>query len=149
MLVHGTGSSLHIWQGWADRLLPHHRVIRFDRPGFGLTGPNPGADYSMQFYADFTARLLDRLNVRRAIMAGNSSGGFVAWRFAVAYPDRAAALVLLAPGGLPRSTPLPRGLQIAMSPTMGPILERILPRSQVEGRAEQLRRPIQSHAGDD
>jgi pimeloyl-ACP methyl ester carboxylesterase len=131
VFLHGTGSSLHSWQDMTERLSATHRVIRFDRPGFGLTGPNPSDDYSMAYYADFTARLLDRLGVKRAILVGNSSGGYVAWRFAAAHPDRTAALVLLAPGGLPRSTPLPPGLKMAMSPRMGPVLERILPRSQV------------------
>jgi len=132
VLIHGTGSSLHTWQVWADRLKGQHRVISFDRPGFGLTGPNPSGDYSMRYYADFTARLLDQLGVKRAILVGNSSGGYVAWRYAVAYPDRVAAVVLLAPGGMPRSTPLPAGLRMAMSPAMGPILEHILPRAQAD-----------------
>jgi len=132
VLLHGTGSSLHTWDAWADRLKAHHRVIRFDRPGFGLTGPNPANDYSMAYYSAFTARLLDELGVDRAIVAGHSSGGYMAWRYAADHPDRVTALVLLAPGGLPRSTPLPPGLRMAMSPAMGPVMERVLPRSEAE-----------------
>ncbi len=131
VMLHGTASSLYTWQGWADRLKATHRVIRFDRPGFGLTGPNPNNDYSMRYYATFLQRLLDRLGVKKAIIVGNSSGGRMAWEFAVAYPDRVSKLVLLAPAGYPRSTPLPMGLRIAMSPTASPLLEHILPKSQV------------------
>lgn len=132
VLIHGTGSSLHTWQGWADQLKATHRVISLDRPGFGLTGPNPTGNYTMAYYADFMRRFLDRMNVRRAILVGNSSGGRVAWRLAAASPDRVARLVLISPGGYPRTTPLPLGLRLSMSPVFGPILLHILPRSAVE-----------------
>jgi len=46
ILLHGTSDSLHTWQGWADGLKDHHRVIRMDLPAFGSTGPHPHADYS-------------------------------------------------------------------------------------------------------
>ena len=131
VLLHGTGSSLQTWDGWVDRLTATHRVIRLDRPGFGLTGPNPSGDYTMASSAEFVRRILDRLHVRRAILVGNSSGGRVAWQVAVAFPDRVAALVLIAPAGYPRTTPLPLGLRLAMSPIFGPLLTHVLPRSAV------------------
>jgi pimeloyl-ACP methyl ester carboxylesterase len=39
VLLHGTGASLHTWEGWTRQLAHKRRVIRFDLPGFGLTGP--------------------------------------------------------------------------------------------------------------
>ena len=39
VLIHGPSSSLHTWQGWARELRGQRRVISFDLPGFGLTGP--------------------------------------------------------------------------------------------------------------
>jgi pimeloyl-ACP methyl ester carboxylesterase len=132
ILLHGTGASLYTWQGWADGLKGSRRVISFDRPGFALTGPNPSGDYSMRYYADFLAHLMDRLEIKRAIIAGNSSGGNMAWEFAVIHPDRVAGLILVDSAGYPRTTPLPQGLQIAMSPWASPLLEHILPRSEVK-----------------
>src|SRR5204862_7198012 len=41
VLLHGTGSSLHAWEGWAKVLRKQRRVVSFDLPGFGLTGPSP------------------------------------------------------------------------------------------------------------
>src|SRR5262245_57884647 len=38
VLLHGTVSSLHAWEGWAKALKGDRRVIRFDLSGFGLTG---------------------------------------------------------------------------------------------------------------
>ncbi|RMF18370.1 MAG: alpha/beta hydrolase, partial [Candidatus Dadabacteria bacterium] len=35
VLVHGTTSSLHTWDGWTAQLKQHHRVIRMDLPAFG------------------------------------------------------------------------------------------------------------------
>ena len=37
VLMHGTGSSLHAWEGWAQALKDKHRVIRFDLPGFEIS----------------------------------------------------------------------------------------------------------------
>ena len=41
ILLHGVCASLHTWDGWAERLKSHYRIIRLDIPGFGLTGPAP------------------------------------------------------------------------------------------------------------
>ncbi|WP_186172352.1 alpha/beta fold hydrolase [Burkholderia gladioli] len=132
VLLHGTGSSLQAWDGWTSQLKAKRRVIRLDRPGFGLTGPNPSGDYSMEYYVGFLARLLDQLRIRNpAIIVGNSSGGYMAWRFAVAYPDRVSKLVLIDPAGYPRSTPLPSNLAMAMNPRMDIITQHILPISSV------------------
>ncbi len=42
VLVHGTGASLHTWEGWVQVLKTQRRVITFDLPAFGLTGPFAG-----------------------------------------------------------------------------------------------------------
>ncbi len=47
VLLHGTSASLHTWDGWAASLAGERRVIRFDLPAFGLTGPDPLNDYSI------------------------------------------------------------------------------------------------------
>src|ERR1700750_2084371 len=36
ILIHGTGSSLHAWEGWVPALKEGRRIITFDLPGFGL-----------------------------------------------------------------------------------------------------------------
>ena len=53
VLLHGTSASLHTWEGWAQALRDKRRVIRFDLPGFGLTGPNRENDYSTEAYVQF------------------------------------------------------------------------------------------------
>src|SRR5512143_1060546 len=59
VLLHGTSSSLHTWDGWAHALQGERRVIRFDLPGFGLTGPAPDGDYTIGHYVAFMKAMLD------------------------------------------------------------------------------------------
>src|SRR5262249_61673222 len=45
VLMHGGGSSLHSWEGWAQELKARRRVIRFDAADHGLTGPSRDGRY--------------------------------------------------------------------------------------------------------
>ncbi len=99
IMLHGLGSSLHTWEPWAQALSAHDRVIRFDLPGFGLTGPDPSGDYTDARSVQVLAALMDALSVKRASLIGNSMGGKFAWMFAAAYPDRVVKLVLISPDG--------------------------------------------------
>ncbi|HRD97198.1 MAG TPA: alpha/beta hydrolase [Rubrivivax sp.] len=136
VLIHGTSSSLHTWQGWARELRGQRRVISFDLPGFGLTGPFTGQyprdDYHGDRYAQFVLDLLDHLQVPRAVIAGNSLGGEVAWRTAYRAPQRVAGLVLVdavGPAFTPQAGPL--GFLIARTPVLGSISQGFLPRALV------------------
>ena len=92
VLIHGTGASLHTWEGWVQSLQGRRRVITFDLPGFGLTGPFAGRytpdDYGGDTYARFVVDLLDQLKIPQAVLGGNSLGGEVAWRTAALAPAR-------------------------------------------------------------
>jgi pimeloyl-ACP methyl ester carboxylesterase len=129
LLLHGTSASLHTWDGWTQALLPHERVIRVDLPGFGLTGPFPHDDYSIERYIEFIAALLEALALERVVIAGNSFGGQVAWEAAVEMPEHVAALVLVDAVGYP-FTPesVPLAFQLARYPALRPLIEYLLPR---------------------
>jgi len=133
VLLHGTSASLHTWEGWAQALSERRRVVRFDLPGFGLTGPNPAGDYRDVAYVDFVGRVLDALGLERVVLGGNSLGGGIAWEFAARAPARVAALVLVDAAGYAfdaESTPL--GFRIARHPAVAPLVSRVLPRFVVE-----------------
>src|SRR5262249_26910250 len=100
VLLHGTGSSLHAWQGWVDALKTR-RVIRYDLAGFGLTGPAPDHLYSLENDVRLLVALLDKLGIARCVLGGNSLGGAIAWRAALAHPPRGEKLILVAAGGDP------------------------------------------------
>lgn len=92
MLI-GTGSTMAEWDPALLRLLARdHRLILFDYPGLGRSGPWHGKSFSD--LAATTVELLDHLEISRAAILGWSMGGFVAQRMAIEYPDRVSALVL-------------------------------------------------------
>lgn len=133
VLVHGTAASLHTWEGWASELRKTRRVIRFDLPGFGLTGPNAANDYSIDVYVRFVTALLDQLGVQRFVIAGNSLGGEVAWAVAHAQPQRVAKLILVDAAGYwyePKSVPL--GFRLAGMPALRPLMANMLPPGLIE-----------------
>lgn len=139
MLVHGTSSSLHTWQGWADSLRATRRVIRFDLPGFGLTGPAADHDYRMEAYVRSVIGVLDALGVRRVVLGGNSLGGGIAWHVAVAHRDRVAGLILVDAVGYPFvSTSVPIGFRLARIPVLRLLIQRILPHAVVEGSVRNV-----------
>ena len=137
VLIHGTSASLHTWEGWAAALKRQHRVISFDLPGFGLTGPFSGQyapdDYRGDALARFVIDLLDQLKVQRAVLAGNSLGGEVAWRVASLAPQRVDRLVLVDASGYDfEPIDLPTGFRIARLPVFGALSEWFLLRGVVD-----------------
>lgn len=99
IMLHGFGASLDTWEPWARVLSGRYRVVRFDLPGFGLTGPDPTGDYSDARTMTIIAGLMDQLKIERASVIGNSLGGRIAWNFAALHPERVTRLVLVSPDG--------------------------------------------------
>jgi pimeloyl-ACP methyl ester carboxylesterase len=90
VLLHPGISDATIW----DRLLPHldgHRVVRYDRPGYGRA---PRATAALR-PVDHLLSLLDALALDRAHLVGNSNGGGSSLALAVTHPERVASLTLL------------------------------------------------------
>ena len=132
VLIHGTSASLHTWEGWVKALGARHRVISFDLPGFGLTGPSADADYRGDTYARFVLDLMDQLKVPRFALAGNSLGGEVAWRTALMAPQRVTRLILVDSAGPDfKSDSVPIGFLVARIPLLNRLFDSVLPRSMV------------------
>lgn len=139
LLLHGTSASLHTWEGWVKELARQRRVISLDLPGFGLTGPFPDGDYRVEHYTQFLLALLDHLRVNRVVLVGNSFGGQLAWRFALAHPERSARLVLVDAAGYPRNAEsVPIGFRLAGIPALAPLMGRLLPRSMIESSVRNV-----------
>ncbi len=103
ILLHGFGSSVYSWREVMDDFAKQGRVIAYDRPAFGLTErPMPETwkanPYGMKANIELLRGLMDSLNVDKAILVGNSAGGGVAVAFALEYPQRVDALILVDPG---------------------------------------------------
>ena len=139
VLLHGTSASLHTWDGWVDELKAQHRIIRYDMPGFGLTGPAPDSDYSIERYARTVIAVMDELGIEEFLLGGNSLGGYVAWATAVLYPERVKQLVLVDPSGLPfESQSVPLGFKIAQTPILKELMEGVLPRFVIQQSVENV-----------
>lgn len=139
LLIHGTSASLHTWDGWVQALKADRRVVRMDLPGFGLSGPAPDGDYTMERYAHFIVQLMDRLNIQQAVLAGNSLGGGVAWRTAVMHPERVSRLVLVDSSGYPlQSTSVPLGFRLAQMAWLKPVIGQLLPRQMIDSSVRNV-----------
>jgi pimeloyl-ACP methyl ester carboxylesterase len=121
ILLHGFGASLQTWEDWAQDLQRDHRVIRYDMPGFGLTGADPSGDYTDAHSIAVLLALMEHLGIARASIVGNSMGGRIAWTFAALHPERVDKLVLVSPDGF--ASP---GLEYGVAPKV-PLMMRALP----------------------
>lgn len=137
VLLHGSNASLHTWEPLVARLSADWRIITYDHPGHGLTGPHPKDDYSARGMFDALETVTQAAGIERFTLAGNSMGGWVAWRYALAHPERVDALLLLDAAGMPlrageTAPPLNLGFRIMRNPLLRPLAEQITPRSLVK-----------------
>lgn len=130
LLLHGTSSSLHTWDGWVERMKSNRRIIRLDLPGYGLTGPAPDGNYSAARDARVVLSLLDRLGIGRLDVAGNSHGGRVALTLALDHADRVRSLTLIDTRGLSGVNPTMLE-RLAAIPVLGQALRWFTPRALV------------------
>jgi len=121
LLLHGTGASLHTFNAWAAALSLHFRVVRMDLPGFGLTGPSPGADYSIPAFVAFVESFRKAVGLERFALGGNSLGGQLAWSYAVQYPERVTELILVDSAGYPINRPVLL-FRLARTPVLSSLL---------------------------
>ena len=138
LLIHGTSSSLRTWDGVTAQLKNQYRIIRFDLPGFGLTGPNPNHDYSTRYYNEVIDSLLRALQISRVIIVGNSLGGAIATQYAIYQPGKVQGLVLVDAAGLPpaKKTTGAIGFKLAQMPVINQLLTKITPRVLVKKSLE-------------
>jgi len=103
LLLHGHEQSATSWRWVIPALARNHRVLALSLPGHGQTDPvigghAPGRDLT-PFVADFLGTLG---GVGRIDLVGNSVGGAVALRLALANPPGVRTLTLVASAGLGR-----------------------------------------------
>ncbi len=99
VLLHGFPLSRRMWDAQIAALRSSCRVIAVDLRGFGESGLGPGDAESgvpMERYAADVAALLDGIGVDEpVVLAGFSMGGYVAWQFALNYPERLRGLMAI------------------------------------------------------
>src|SRR3954469_9013481 len=106
LLIHGNGANTRIWGRSAGDLAAHHRVIAYDRRGFGRSTGRRARN--MREHVADAAALLRELDAVPATVVGWSAGGVVAAGLAADHPELVGALVLSEPGiHLPLNPTLP------------------------------------------
>ncbi len=94
VLLHGFLGSRKMWDEHVKKLSKRFRVIAIDLPGHGET-PAIGYYHSMELMAQSVKAVLDKVGVRRYIIAGHSMGGYTALAFAELYPENVTGLCLV------------------------------------------------------
>lgn len=92
LLVHGTGAYVDLWTPVLDGLARSHRVISYDRRGFGRSSVTRRT--RLADHAHDAAALLTALDAGPATVVGWSGGGVIALDLAASYPEQVSALVL-------------------------------------------------------
>jgi 4,5:9,10-diseco-3-hydroxy-5,9,17-trioxoandrosta-1(10),2-diene-4-oate hydrolase len=117
LLLHGYEQSASSWRWVIPALARTHRVLALSLPGHGDSAPAVGGYAPGRDLAPFVAGFLDTLGVGLLDVVGNSVGGAVALRLALADPARVRTLTLVSSAGLGRDVnPL---LALAAQPIIG------------------------------
>ena len=128
VLLHGSGPGVTGWRNFRGNLplfAQHFRTLILEFPGFGVSDPTKA--HPMAAALPAVPTFLDALGLDQVAMVGNSMGGIVATRFAIAAPERVSKLVTI--GGMGRNifSPAPgEGINLLVEFTENPSRERLV-----------------------
>lgn len=101
VLLHGKNFCAATWESTITALHDAgYRVIAPDQIGFCTSTKPANYQYSFQQLAENTHQLLAKLGVKKAVIIGHSTGGMLATRYALMYPQETQKLVMVNPIGL-------------------------------------------------
>jgi pimeloyl-ACP methyl ester carboxylesterase len=96
LMLHGYASNAQAWRAVMERLDGQFRMAAVDAVGFGWSTRYPTRPLTGDEYGERLAGILDALGWPTAHVAGQSWGGGLAQRLAVAHPERVDRMVLVA-----------------------------------------------------
>jgi pimeloyl-ACP methyl ester carboxylesterase len=156
VFLHGNGAMIEDWEisGVLDLAARHHRVLAFDRPGFGYSSRPRSRIWTPAAQAELLHRALRRLGVDRPIVVGHSWGTLVALALALQHPEEVRGLVLLAGYYFPTaradvallSPPAVPVIGDVMRYTVSPLLGRLAAPKMIRKIFAPRRVPPQFHA---
>jgi len=94
ILIHPFPTDASVWAPQIAGLQKNFRIITLDLQGFGPTANVDGKAIPMSTYADQVHALMLALHIDKAIVGGESMGGYVALAFLKQYPQQVAGLIL-------------------------------------------------------
>ncbi|MEA5603489.1 alpha/beta fold hydrolase [Nostoc sp. UHCC 0252] len=129
LLVHGFGASTDHWRKNITGLCQDFEVFAIDLLGFGRSA-KPKLQYSGDLWRDQLHDFISEVIGQKAVLAGNSLGGYAGLCVAAQRPESAAGLVLLnsaGPFSESQPTPEPEALQSEIQPPKQPAnLQKLL-----------------------
>ena len=101
VLLQGWGTNLEVYDSVAEALNDRYRVIQFDLPGFGGSD-EPREPWNVDAYADFFCKLMEKFEVKKAVLIGHSYGGRVIIKLAArdSIPFEISKIVLMDAAGV-------------------------------------------------
>ncbi len=99
-LFHGSCSNSAMWFGDLQILAEHYHVFTVDIIGEAGNSAENRLDLSTDDYANWIKEIFDAQNIQKAMLMGNSFGGWMSLKFATVFPDRVSKLVLIATSGI-------------------------------------------------
>ena len=131
VLVHGSPGSAYDWAPTFDALVKRgHRVIAYDRGGYGYSDLQGDGVYTIDKSARELLAFLENLGLQDVTLVGWSYGGLTVIAAALEDPSRIARLVLLGSGGYAENPPEPPfGMEAVMGLTL-PWVSRVPPASR-------------------
>ena len=112
VLLHTLRTQLDMFQKVVPQLSRGYRVYAMDYPGHGYSDI-PRADYTADFFVSTVARFLERLDIKDAILVGESIGGSIALLLAARHNPRVQRVIAINPYDYDAGRGLRRGSFLA------------------------------------
>jgi haloalkane dehalogenase len=95
VLMHGFPDNLHLYDRLLAHLRPAREVVTFDFLGWGRSDKPAGYPYTATNQTDDVDAVIDQLSLEQVVLVAHDASGPPAIDWALAHPQRVAALVLL------------------------------------------------------
>lgn len=102
LFLHGSGTGVTAAANWwlnLPEIAKQGRCIAIDSIGYGQTIVAPETEYGIREWVRHAVRVLDALGIERTWIVGNSLGGWLAFQFAIDYPERLLGIISMGTGG--------------------------------------------------
>lgn len=102
LFLHGSGTGVTAAANWwlnLPEIAKVGRCIAIDSIGYGQTVVAPDTAYGIREWVNHAVRVLDALGIEKTWIVGNSLGGWLAFQFAIDYPERLLGIVSMGTGG--------------------------------------------------
>lgn len=102
LFLHGSGTGVTAAANWwlnLPQISEVGRTIAIDSIGYGQSIAAPGTEYGIREWVRHAVRVLDALGIEKTWIVGNSLGGWLAFQFALDFPERLSGIISMGTGG--------------------------------------------------